>query len=48
MGPGISDGANQSWLESYNSFRTSPDFIFTLKCVIFKNESSVTLADVMD
>lgn len=45
-GPGVSQGADSSWMDTYNVLKTYYNFIFTVKCVTF-NTTNFTAADVL-
>lgn len=46
-GPGISMGADPSWLGTFNQLSNNPNFAFTLKAVVFNN-STPTIDDLLN
>jgi hypothetical protein len=46
-GPGITMGADPSWLDTFNQLRGNPTFVYTLKAVVF-NSSTPTIADLLN
>lgn len=46
-GPGITMGADPSWLDTFNQLKNNPTFVFTLKAVVF-NASTPTITDLLN
>lgn len=46
-GPGVSQGADASWMDTYNVLKKYYNFVFTLKCVVF-NTTNFTASDVLN
>lgn len=47
-GPGVSQGADPSWMNTYNVLNKYYNFVFTVKCVIFNTTSNITASDVLN
>jgi hypothetical protein len=46
-GPGASQYADSSWLDTYNTLKSYQFFVFTVKCLIF-NTTNITVSDVLN
>jgi hypothetical protein len=47
FGPGISQSADDSWMATYDTFRSNPNVWFTVKAVVF-NQSTPTIEDILN
>ena len=45
-GPGVSQGADASWMDTYNVLKQYYNFVFTVKCALFSS-SNFTAAEVL-
>lgn len=46
-GPGVTQAADPSWLATFETLKSSYNFAFTVKSVIFNTTNNFTIADLL-